>query len=179
MNDVIADFDKYYGDNKHTRPDWDTWFMGICCLVATRSPDDSTAHGAVICNEDHIPLGMGYNGFPRNCDDSKFTLSRPGKYDIIIHAEENCILNSENLMSKKNCILYVTGMPCSRCFIKIMQHDICRVVYGNVSSKCVDTKQVDLVRDLAQTKGVSLCFFDGFDCQRNIHSFKDAIQETP
>ncbi len=157
------------------RPEWDTWFMGMCCLAATRSLDSSTVHGAVICDSNHRLLGIGYNGFPRNCDDSTFPSERPIKYDVTIHAEENCLLNSQNLLMGSQYTMYVTGLPCSRCFIKIMQYDISRVVYGNVVSHCVDIAQHDLVHNLANMRNIKLCSFDKFDCQKNIDTFKGML----
>lgn len=157
-----------------SRPDWDSWFMGMCCIAATRSRD-STAHGAIVCDSAHRPKGTGYNGFPRNCDDSSFPSTRPLKYEITIHAEENCLLNSENLLVGSNYTMYVTGLPCSRCFIKIMQYNIKRVVYGNVTSRCVDKNQSKLVFELAEMRQIQLDKFTSFDCQKNIDIFKGLI----
>lgn len=147
------------------RPDWDTWFMSIASLVSMRSRDVSTKHGAVICDGDHRLIGVGYNGFPRGCDDSLLPTERPAKYDVMIHAEENCLLNSQNLLIGNNYTLYVTGMPCSRCMIKIMQFDVRRIVYGNVTSHCVDHSQINLVQNLANMKGISL-YLSRFDCRK-------------
>lgn len=160
-----------------SRPDWDSWVMGMCCVAATRSPDISTAHGAVICDNSHRPKGTGYNGFPRNCDDSVFPLTRPRKYSITIHAEENCLLNSENLLVGSDYTMYVTGLPCPRCFIKIMQYDIRRVVYGNVSSHCVDEKQSELTFELAAMRKIQLDLFQSFDCRKNIDAFKGLLTD--
>lgn len=161
------------------RPGWDSWFMGLCCLAATRSRDTSTAHGAVVCDNNRRLLGVGYNGFPRNCDDSAFPSERPAKYDITIHAEENCLLNSHNLLTGNDYTMYVTGTPCSRCFIKIMQFDIQRVVCGNVSSHCVDEEQSKLVFELAAMRKIRLDLFQGFDCRKNIDIFKGMLSSSP
>lgn len=149
--------------------------MGMCCVAATRSPDSSTCHGAVVCDSNHRLKGIGYNGFPRGCDDSRFPTDRPQKYDVTIHAESNCLLNSENLSMGSNYTMYVTGMPCSRCFIKIMQYDITRVVYGNVISRCVDESQSKLVLELAAMRKIKLDKFDLFDCRKNIDIFKGML----
>ncbi len=164
--------------NKNTRPDWDSWLMGMCCVAATRSLDTSTAHGAVICDSNHRPKGTGYNGFPRNCDDSFFPSTRPLKYDITIHAEENCLLNSENLLVGSDYTIYVTGLPCSRCFIKIMQYDIRRVVYGNVISHCVDENQSKLVFKLAVMRKIQLDKFNKFDCRKYINTIREMLSSS-
>ncbi len=171
-----------YKDTKHLfpddRPDWDSWFMGMCCLAATRSRDTSTAHGAVVCDSNHRLLGIGYNGFPRNCDDSVFSLERPAKYDVTIHAEENCLLNSQGLLTGNNYTMYVTGTPCSRCFIKIMQFNVERVVYGNITSHCVDKQHINLVRELAEMRQIQLNYLNNFDCQKNIDIFKGILSRS-
>lgn len=171
-----------YQESKHmfpdNRPDWDSWFMGICCVAATRSLDSSTRHGAVICDRHHRHLGTGYNGFPRGCDDFAFPTERPQKYDITIHAEANCLLNSQNLLIGSNYTMYVTGLPCSRCFIKIMQYDIERVVYGNVKGVSHTAKQSELVFELADMRKIQLDRFDSFDCQKNIDIFKGILTQN-
>lgn len=44
---------------------WDTYFIKMADLVASKSKDDSTKVGCVIVSTDNTVLSMGYNGFPR------------------------------------------------------------------------------------------------------------------
>lgn len=138
------------------RPDWDEWLMSIAFLVSLRSPDKSTKHGAILSNENHQILGIGYNGFVRGSDDDKMPQERPAKYRVILHAEVNCILNSQNLLFVKNCTMHITGMPCSNCFLQIVQSGVKKVVYGPVTSNCVDRDQVEVVNKLAKDHHIEL-----------------------
>ena len=52
---------------------WDQYFMSLAILSSYRSKDPSTKVGACIINpNDNTILSLGYNGFPRGCDDNLF-----------------------------------------------------------------------------------------------------------
>ncbi len=162
------------------RPTWDDWLMGMCFWISLRSPDPSTAHGAVLCDKQHRILGVGYNGFPRGCDDSKLPVTRPDKYDVFLHAEENCLLNSQNLLLQSGTTMYITGFPCPNCFIRMMQCGIQRVVFGPVisshhSSPYEDSGKVDLVYQLASMKDIQIDEYKAHNFQKNINIFKGMV----
>ena len=48
---------------------WDEYFMGIALLSAKRSKDPNTQVGACIVDSNKKIVGVGYNGFPIDCDD--------------------------------------------------------------------------------------------------------------
>lgn len=127
--------------------DWDEYFMAMAHLATFRSKDPNTQVGACIVNEDKRVAGLGYNGFPRGCQDDEYSWEREGsfldtKYPYVVHAELNAILNStQNL---KNCTIYVSLFPCNECAKAIIQSGITKVVYesdkycgseGNCASK--------------------------------------------
>ena len=79
--------------------DWDTYFMSLAHLSAMRSKDPNTNVGAVIVDDMHRIVSIGYNGMPRGCADDEFPWEREGgfldtKYAFVVHAELNAILNS-------------------------------------------------------------------------------------
>lgn len=111
---------------------WDQYFMGVAILSGMRSKDPNTKVGACIVNEDLKIVGIGYNGFPKGCDDDIFPWERKGsflnvKYPYVVHAEPNAILNST--VSLKNATLYVTLFPCNECVKLIIQSGIKEIVY--------------------------------------------------
>ena len=59
---------------------WDEYFMGIAILSGKRSKDPGTQVGACIVNEDKKIVGVGYNGFPRGCNDDDFPWEREGEF---------------------------------------------------------------------------------------------------
>lgn len=106
---------------------WDAWYLEIAKTVSTKSKDPSTKVGAVIVR-DHRPLGFGYNGFPRGIADEEERWERPEKYEHVVHAELNAILNVQG--SCEGATLYTTHFPCGECAKAIIQSGILRVVYG-------------------------------------------------
>lgn len=109
---------------------WDKYFISIASLVSTRSKDPSTQVGAVLV-KDNVIISTGYNGFARGCNDSVLErYDRPLKYDWMVHAEENAIINScREGVKTLGATLYVTPMrPCYKCARAIIQSGVKRVV---------------------------------------------------
>lgn len=52
--------------------EWHEYFMATAFLAAKRSKDPVTQVGACIVNEENVIVSIGYNGFPRNCNDDDF-----------------------------------------------------------------------------------------------------------
>jgi dCMP deaminase len=130
------------------RPDWDTYFLSQCFLIAERSPDPDTKHGTIVVAPDHTPLSVGYNGYPRNCDDSMIPLTRPEKYAWMVHSEEAAICNASKhgMAALQGSTFYTTGCPCSRCARDIINAGAVALVHGPVESFCVDEAEKNLVR---------------------------------
>ncbi len=122
-----------------SRPDWDTFFMTIAYLVSQRSPDTETKHGSVLVDKNKRILSLGFNGFPRGCNDKELPSTRPEKYFFVIHSEDNCLMNANVIPEPEKCTLYVTGRPCHECTKKIIQYGIGTVVFGDISSACMQT----------------------------------------
>ncbi len=111
---------------------WDQYFMGVAKLSALRSKDPKTQVGACIINNDLRIVGIGYNGFPKGCEDSQFPWESKGafgetKYPYVVHAEANAILNATSYL--KDTIIYVTLFPCNECAKLIIQSGIKEVVF--------------------------------------------------
>lgn len=137
------------------------YYMVQALWISERSPDESKQHGCIIVNKNGIPVAQGYNGFPHGCDDKNMPQTRPEKYEVIIHAELNAILNATE--SLRGATLYVSGVPCVRCWCAIVQTGISRVVYGPVNSKSIsdsahkdDTIDNELVRKLLCNRSIEV-----------------------
>lgn len=140
---------------------WDDYFMIQAIWASVRSPDESRQHGCIIINQYNVPIAQGYNGFPHGCDDETMPQTRPEKYEVILHSELNAILNATEPL--RGATLYVSGMPCIRCWCAIVQTGISRVVYGPVNSKSVsdsahkdDTLDNELVQKLLQNRPIEI-----------------------
>ena len=125
------------------RPDWNDYFITLAFVVSQRSFDPSTKHGAILVSADKRILSTGYNGPIRNSIDSQIPLERPQKYAHMIHAEENCILSyNGSAQDLVGSTMFITGEPCHRCLRMIIQKGIKNLIYGPISSACVDPEDI-------------------------------------
>ena len=110
---------------------WNVRFMQMAQLISGWSKDNSTKVGCVIVSPEKAILSMGYNGFPRGVDDTPtYRQLRPTKYEFVVHAEENALLNAGRNGTRLNgSILYVTMPPCTRCAGSIIQSGIKEVIF--------------------------------------------------
>ncbi len=110
---------------------WNVRFMQMAQMISGWSKDNSTKVGCVIVSPEKAILSMGYNGFPRGVDDTpQYRQERPTKYEFVVHAEENALLNAgRNGTRLSGGILYVTMPPCTRCAGSIIQSGIKEVIY--------------------------------------------------
>jgi dCMP deaminase len=93
------------------------------------SKDPSTKVGAVIVNDDRVPVGWGYNGHPRGIADTHERYhDRETKYKYVVHAESNAIDNAVG--SVRGATMYCTLFPCAeaKCAHRIIQAGIKRVI---------------------------------------------------
>lgn len=108
--------------------DWDARFLNLARHVAGWSKDPSTQCGAVIVDERRRIVGIGYNGFPRDVDDTAWRYAdRAIKYRFVVHAEANAILNANSKL--EGCTVYVWPFsPCAECAKLLIQAGIDEVV---------------------------------------------------
>ena len=138
---------------------WDEYFMGVAKLSAMRSKDPNTQVGACIVSEDNKILSMGYNGFPKGCDDDDFPWARTAetanetKYPFVTHAELNAILNYRG-GSLEGAKIYVALFPCNECAKAIIQAGLKTVVYA--CDKYADTAAVLASKRMFRAAGVEL-----------------------
>ena len=123
------------------RPDWDTYFMDICHVVAKRGNCSRRKVAAVIVRDCRI-ISTGYNGTPRGitncyeggcprCASDEPSGSGLGEC-ICAHAEENSIVQAAyHGIAVKDGTLYCTLSPCLMCTKMIINAGIKEVVYEN------------------------------------------------
>lgn len=102
---------------------WDEKGNLLAFHIAQWSKDPSTRVGAVIFDDLHRVMGVGYNGFPRGIPDV-YLADREIRHTRTVHAEINAILNSPN----GGTTLYCTVYPCCDCAGGIIQYGIKRIV---------------------------------------------------
>jgi dCMP deaminase len=106
---------------------WDRRFLDMAHTIASWSKDPSTKVGAVIVNQRHRLVSVGYNGFPAEVEDTDERYdNRELKYKMVVHAERNAIDNAER--SVEGCTIYITLPPCCTCAGGIITKGIREVV---------------------------------------------------
>ncbi|MCH2160652.1 MAG: dCMP deaminase family protein [Phycisphaerales bacterium] len=108
---------------------WHLRFLGLTEVIAGWSKDPSRGVGCVIVSPNRQIISTGFNGLPRGVDDLPERLERPTKYDLIVHAEMNAIIQcARNGISPIGCVLYSSFFPCVNCAIAIVQAGLDSVV---------------------------------------------------
>lgn len=151
------------------KTDWDSYFMRMAYMVASRSKDESTKFGAVIVTKDQSVVSVGYNSFPRGLNDNvKERQIRPDKYMYFEHAERNAIFNAARIGSTtKDCVMYIQDMPCADCGRAIIQSGIKYVVihkqWGDRAKEIFGSwQESQKATEIMFTEcGVNLIFFNG------------------
>lgn len=122
------------------RPDWDTYFMKIAEVVASRANCSRRKVAAVVVSDRRI-ISTGYNGTPRgvrNCFEggcARCAGTAPSGSSleecICVHAEQNAIAQAAYYgIRLAGATIYVTICPCLTCAKLIINAGIKEVVYG-------------------------------------------------
>ncbi len=154
------------GDKIETfnRPDFHTYLMTLCMVIAQRSLDPATKHGAIAVDAENSILATGYNSPPRGCNDKLIPLTRPQKYPFFLHSEEALICNAaRNGIALRSATLFVSGFPCSGCMRKIINAGFKVVYFGPVGSNCVDEKDAQISRQMLQNQNIQVFPFEAPD----------------
>lgn len=122
-----------------TRPDWDTYFLGLTDAVSARADCRRSAVGAVIVDSRHRVVATGYNGVapgkpgciegacPRGLRKDLTPFQGGSITDCVaFHAEVNAIRFAFNSLG---CTIYVNKLPCLDCFAAMEKVGLARVVY--------------------------------------------------
>ena len=166
MTEIVGYVDKEFVDEEEGRDadngkredyiSWDEYFMGVAMLSAQRSKDPSTQVGACIVDQNNKIVGIGYNGFPRGCNDDDLPWARKAedikdtKYPYVVHAEVNAILNSTK--SLEGAKIYAALFPCNECTKMIIQSGIKEIIY--LSNKYSNTDSVKTAKRMIEMAGV-------------------------
>jgi dCMP deaminase len=108
--------------------DFDIMFLKMARVPATLSKDPKTKVAALIVTPDNRQISFGYNGFSRGMKEDAQRWKRPVKYEYVIHAEMNAIMNCP--FDTNGTTLYCTYQPCHRCLQHLINAGIRRVVYA-------------------------------------------------
>ncbi|CAG8559698.1 7452_t:CDS:2 [Ambispora gerdemannii] len=141
-------------NEERLRPSWDTYFMRMSDLAASRSNCMKRKVGCILVKDCRV-VATGYNGTPRgikNCNEGgcqRCNDAVPCGLDLdvclCLHAEENALLEAGRDRVSSGCILYCNTCPCLRCTVKLVQAGVKEVVYN--LSYGMDDKTAKLLKE--------------------------------
>lgn len=109
---------------------WDALYMLIAGDISLKSKDPRTKVGAVLVDDKHRLVSVGYNGFPRGVIDSPNVYEdKERKWLRVIHAETNALLFAKS----QGHTMYCTHPPCAQCMAMMIQSGVHEVVWHPVS----------------------------------------------
>jgi len=123
-------------------------YLRVAWMVALNlSKDPETKVGAVLVTPDGRQSSIGYNGLPSGLHEPESRWERPEKYEWVIHAELNAVINSP--FDTRGCTIYITHQPCHRC-LGLMRNAGISEIYYSISfrgtemetSKCAETAKL-------------------------------------
>ena len=151
------------------RPDWDSYFMKIAYLVATRSTCIRRKVGAVIVKDKRI-LSTGYNGAPSGllhcldigCLRDEMNIPSGERQELCrgLHAEQNAIIQGAMYgVSLMGSTIYVTNQPCITCAKMLIQAGIVKIIYQGdypdiFALELLKEAKVDLIKFIPNDKEV-------------------------
>jgi len=130
------------------RIDWDTYFMSIAFLIASRSNCDRLHVGCVLVKDTRI-ISVGYNGFLSKVPHKSYV--RDGHEMATVHSEQNAI--SDCARRGVNCAdatAYITHYPCINCFKILIASGIKNILYHD------DYRNDPLVSQLAEDGKITI-----------------------
>jgi len=130
------------------RIDWDTYFMSIAFLIASRSNCDRLHVGCVLVKDTRI-ISVGYNGFLSKVPHKSYV--RDGHEMATVHSEQNAI--SDCAKRGVNCAdatAYITHYPCINCFKILIASGIKNILYHD------DYRNDPLVSQLAEDGKITI-----------------------
>lgn len=139
------------------RPSKVDWFLYMAFVASAQSMDAQTKCGCVITNKQNRVLGMGYNSFPRKCNNESLPNLRPNKYPWMVHSERNAVNNC--ILSPLSCgggTAFVTGPCCSDCTIHLWQNGVDLIYQADREAKCVNEKDEEVKEELCKQTGLEI-----------------------
>lgn len=138
----------YFYKTMSQRLSFNEYFMNIAQQVKLRSPDIIKVGAIIVSNKNNTIISTGYNGAPRNCNDSIDWTDRSLVRSVVIHAEMNAILYAQSRF--EDSTMYITMSPCSQCIKLIAAANIKKIYY------CTEYKDFSTVKELCNYFNIEL-----------------------
>lgn len=130
------------------RLDWDSYFMSMAFLIASRSSCNRLHVGCVLVKDTRV-ISVGYNGFlPKLPHES---IVRDGHEQATVHAEQNSITDcAKRGISCQDATAYITHYPCINCAKILAASQIREIKYSQ------DYKNDSIVSELLKNSEIKI-----------------------
>jgi dCMP deaminase len=147
--------------NETNLNNWDRRFLNLAKFIASWSKDPSTQVGSVIVDPKKRIIATGFNGLPAGVEDSIHRLhTREVKYDMVVHAERNAIIDAKRDLSGMTIYVWPI-MPCSVCASMIIQAGIKRVIAPSTDDqRLIESCKFHLSEEMYKETDVTLIQVD-------------------
>lgn len=137
-------------------------FFSLAQAVEEYSKDRSTKVGSIALDKRLNVLCVGYNGFPRKVKDIEERHTRPLKYSVTAHAEENLVAQAAYTGTKLRgaTLLLTTLFPCTTCTRLIIQSGIKRVISGRSKDDPKWDAEEAISREMFLEAGIKVIYYD-------------------
>ena len=132
--------------NQNNRIDWDTYFMSLAFLIASRSSCSRLNVGCVLVKDTRV-ISVGYNGFLPKSPHNSIVVN--GHEQATVHAEQNAVSDcAKRGISCNGSTAYITHYPCINCFKILVSSGITEIKYHE------DYKNDSIINDILSTTNV-------------------------
>ena len=132
--------------NQNNRIDWDTYFMSLAFLIASRSSCSRLNVGCVLVKDTRV-ISVGYNGFLPKSPHNSIVVN--GHEQATVHAEQNAVSDcAKRGISCNGSTAYITHYPCINCFKILVSSGITEIKYHE------DYKNDSVINDILSTTNV-------------------------
>ena len=130
------------------RLDWDSYFMSMAFLIASRSSCNRLHVGCVLVKDTRV-ISVGYNGFLAKLPHK--SIVRDGHEQATVHAEQNSIADcAKRGISCADATAYITHYPCINCAKILAASQIKEIKYSQ------DYKNDPIVKELFENSNINL-----------------------
>lgn len=134
-------------------PHWDEFFMGMAFFAASKSRDPITQHGAVIVDGSNSILSIGWN------DAIKESCKKLEKLPCSEHAESIAMDRASVSIDSAN--VYMTGIPCPQCLIRMVGKGIKKVICGSQGEEEMAEMAMSILKESIKSSSITVERYTG------------------
>lgn len=133
---------------------WKQYFIDILHTTARMSKDADTSVGSLIIDtKNKVVISSGWNDLPKGVKHTLERNSRPLKYDLTMHSEQNCLINALRLRVNVVDMTMITTLGCCpMCSCSVVNSGLAEVVtptpdFNHISCGNLYVHSIDIMKE--------------------------------